>query len=847
MGSVAHAHLAHQSHNSHHYSHRSATLAEYERDRHVSSSSQVLVSSITEAGRKRANLSETQASLHLAPMSGNHRVHDRSRHHIRESRHAHIERAASHGQGLSVAKSAQHRTGYATQPSGVGRLTSVSAFLTPPTTDSERPNEMASQNFSSGLSPIQATSSSVSSHAAAPSARNTVNGTNQQTTMLITEKDSLAMVIHSPEVPRCISPNGGSITDFTAEMACLFWFELPSAYLPSEHDEDRSPTALIPRLSDNAIPSVNFRSWVSRIINTTQVTQNVILLALLFIFRLKSLNVVVRGKSGSEFRLLTVALMLGNKFLDDNTYTNKTWSDVSGINVKEIHVMEVEFLSNMRYGLLVSKEEWESWLAKLARFRRYYERALSSTVLARVNLSPPRLLATPLSSPTAYNYPSSANPANLSPVSSVGGYTMPLYSPTTSRPLFAPVTAPIQLPAWPGKLPTPHEDAVTQRGGGAAKRSISSEDITEPLPKRSSRFIASGTTLPQPITAQTGGLPSIGSTGPMSSGYGPSTRKPSPGLAATAEARRLPAPNLMLNTTATQLHTSAQLGTPGTNAHTQYPLNTAMPQQLQQTVPQHAGPVTHAQMPMTLPPPLSLGVRAMSTVYPSTSTSNAALTMPPLLTPTTFAIQSSVLPTSGPATSAATTAPVAGNSTTLYSNQQTFGTPTKRLSPIHAITPSTSSMYTAAAVNSSPLAESFPHMAGSIHTPLAHSPSVYLQQRFSPYRPIRNVHMLLNPPPTSSLHDYQSLGPILIPPTQMYYNPLGRPNDLRSGIVPEFQGVQLPYRHNLSRTPTHALQQPVLQTPARDAHAQRPQQQAQQQQLLTNTEPYAHQQLHYKI
>lgn len=45
----------------------------------------------------------------------------------------------------------------------------------------------------------------------------------------------------------------------------------------------------------------------------TQVTQNVIILALMFIYRLKKLNPGVKGKVGSEFRLLTVALMLGNK------------------------------------------------------------------------------------------------------------------------------------------------------------------------------------------------------------------------------------------------------------------------------------------------------------------------------------------------------------------------------------------------------------------------------------------------------------------------------------------------------------------------------------------------------
>lgn len=62
-----------------------------------------------------------------------------------------------------------------------------------------------------------------------------------------------------------------------------------------------------------AMPNMGFRKWVTTILSTTQVTQNVILLALMFIYRLKRLNPGVKGKLGSEFRLLTVALMLGNK------------------------------------------------------------------------------------------------------------------------------------------------------------------------------------------------------------------------------------------------------------------------------------------------------------------------------------------------------------------------------------------------------------------------------------------------------------------------------------------------------------------------------------------------------
>jgi hypothetical protein len=54
--------------------------------------------------------------------------------------------------------------------------------------------------------------------------------------------------------------------------------------------------------------------------------------------------------------------------LDDNTYTNKTWSEVSGLKLREIHLMEVEFLSNMRYGLYTSQEDWAKWHKILGKF-----------------------------------------------------------------------------------------------------------------------------------------------------------------------------------------------------------------------------------------------------------------------------------------------------------------------------------------------------------------------------------------------------------------------------------------------------------------------------------------------
>lgn len=91
-------------------------------------------------------------------------------------------------------------------------------------------------------------------------------------------------------------------------MTCLFWFQ------PIE-DINRAelPGSSVAPLTKLAKPLEQFRKWVYNVLSTTQVTQNVILLALLFVYRLKKSTPQIKGRSGSEYRLLTVALMLGNK------------------------------------------------------------------------------------------------------------------------------------------------------------------------------------------------------------------------------------------------------------------------------------------------------------------------------------------------------------------------------------------------------------------------------------------------------------------------------------------------------------------------------------------------------
>lgn len=118
-------------------------------------------------------------------------------------------------------------------------------------------------------------------------------------------------IVHYLQIPRSINDSKGSLAEFAAQITCLFWFE-SSITLQLVEESKAAFTPLEPLLQE-AMPTIRFRKLVTTVLSTTQVTQNVILLALMFIYRLKRLNPGVKGKLGSEFRLLIVALMLGNK------------------------------------------------------------------------------------------------------------------------------------------------------------------------------------------------------------------------------------------------------------------------------------------------------------------------------------------------------------------------------------------------------------------------------------------------------------------------------------------------------------------------------------------------------
>ncbi|KAI7907620.1 cyclin-domain-containing protein [Cokeromyces recurvatus] len=105
-----------------------------------------------------------------------------------------------------------------------------------------------------------------------------------------------------------------------------------------------------------------FKLYIHKVLKATQISCTCMLLALYYIQRLRLAYPVIHASIGSEVRLFTTSLILANKYLDDNTFTNKTWSDVSKIPVHELNIMEIEFLSALDYNLHTSDTMYYAWI-----------------------------------------------------------------------------------------------------------------------------------------------------------------------------------------------------------------------------------------------------------------------------------------------------------------------------------------------------------------------------------------------------------------------------------------------------------------------------------------------------
>ena len=159
------------------------------------------------------------------------------------------------------------------------------------------------------------------------------------------------------------------MVDFVAETAQGMYALYKSQICLADIDIVRSASSGSPVLPQ-------FRTYVSQVLSATRLPAATIQLALHYLsVRLTQLS--TQGRYGSPasqsslYYVLTTALLIASKFYDDNTFQNRSWSEVSGIPVSKINSDETEWLKAIDYRCHVSYDEpdgckrfethWRDW------------------------------------------------------------------------------------------------------------------------------------------------------------------------------------------------------------------------------------------------------------------------------------------------------------------------------------------------------------------------------------------------------------------------------------------------------------------------------------------------------
>lgn len=90
------------------------------------------------------------------------------------------------------------------------------------------------------------------------------------------------------------------------------------------------------------------------------------MLSLLYIARLRVSLPKSLLQEGAEYKILVVALMLAQKFHSDENIPNTYWGLRSGLEARDLSLMELEFLQGLDSRLFVKQVEFGLWKQSIA-------------------------------------------------------------------------------------------------------------------------------------------------------------------------------------------------------------------------------------------------------------------------------------------------------------------------------------------------------------------------------------------------------------------------------------------------------------------------------------------------
>ena len=109
----------------------------------------------------------------------------------------------------------------------------------------------------------------------------------------------------------------------------------------------------------NFIPNISLYNYIYRIQKYSEVEDNTLILALIYIDRICCNNFIINYYN--IHKILLVSVVFAIKYNEDNYYTNSYYSKIGGIKINEFNALEKEFAQIIDFQFYVKKSLFDKY------------------------------------------------------------------------------------------------------------------------------------------------------------------------------------------------------------------------------------------------------------------------------------------------------------------------------------------------------------------------------------------------------------------------------------------------------------------------------------------------------
>lgn len=108
-----------------------------------------------------------------------------------------------------------------------------------------------------------------------------------------------------------------------------------------------------------SIPQISIHDYLIRIIKYTHIEQSTLICALIYIDRLSSSGIIINEHT--IHKVLFTSILLSMKFNEDCIYNISFFAEIAGVPVKELLLMESEFVNKINFNCYVNEVTFNTY------------------------------------------------------------------------------------------------------------------------------------------------------------------------------------------------------------------------------------------------------------------------------------------------------------------------------------------------------------------------------------------------------------------------------------------------------------------------------------------------------